>query len=167
MDLKTVKLEEIIPYENNPRINSYAVDAVAESIMQCGYVAPIIVDEEMVVLAGHTRLKALKKIGAPAAECVIISDLSEEQKRKFRILDNKTNELAEWDEDLLSGELENLDLGDIHWFDDLINPNLSSDTPAVSSKSNGSSAVGEDDGIVRCPRCGAVVVEPEEDWEEE
>ena len=64
--LKTVKLNDIVPYENNPRHNDQAVDAVKESIKQCEYIAPIIVDEDMVILAGHTRHKALKSLGKKA-----------------------------------------------------------------------------------------------------
>ena len=109
MKLKTVRLEDVRPYENNPRRNDGAVDAVAESIRQCGYVAPIVVDEEMVILAGHTRYKALTRLGHTTAKVLIAEGLSEEQKRKYRILDNKTGEIAEWDEDLLNIELEGLD----------------------------------------------------------
>lgn len=108
-ELKTVKLSDIVPYENNPRHNDQAVDAVKESIKQCEYIAPIIVDEDMVVLAGHTRAKALKSLGRKEAEVMIVTGLSEEQKKKYRILDNKTNELATWDIDLLELELEGID----------------------------------------------------------
>ena len=107
--LKTVKLKDIVPYENNPRHNDQAVDAVKESIKQCEYIAPIIVDEDMVILAGHTRHKALKALGKKEAEVMIVSGLTEEQKKKYRLLDNKTNELASWDIDLLEVELEDLD----------------------------------------------------------
>ena len=88
MKLKTVQLEDIRPYENNPKRNDGVVDAVAESIRQCGYVAPIVVDEEMVILAGHTRYKALAKLGHTTAKVLIAEGLSEETKRKYRILDN-------------------------------------------------------------------------------
>ena len=108
-ELKTVKLKDIVPYENNPRHNDQAVDAVKESIKQCEYIAPIIVDEDMVILAGHTRHKALKALGRKEAEVMIVSGLTEEQKKKYRLLDNKTNELASWDIDLLEVELEDLD----------------------------------------------------------
>ena len=109
MKLKTVPITKIRPYENNPRKNDQAVEAVAESIRQCGYVAPIIVDEDCVILAGHTRYKALQSLGRTTAQVCIAEGLSEEQKRKYRILDNKTGELAEWDEDLLRIELDGLD----------------------------------------------------------
>lgn len=109
MELITVDVSQLIPYEDNPRKNDGAVDAVAESIKQCGYIAPIIVDEDMVVLAGHTRLRALKKLGITTAQIGIVDGLSEEQKRKYRLLDNKTNEFADWDFELLEKELEGLD----------------------------------------------------------
>ena len=109
MELITMALSEIIPYENNPRVNDDAVEAVAESIRQCGYVAPIIIDENSVILAGHTRLKALLSLGREQTEVIVRGGLTEEQKRKYRLLDNKTNELAEWDFDLLADELDGLD----------------------------------------------------------
>lgn len=109
MELQKLKLTDIHPYERNARKNDQAVDAVAESIRQCGYIAPIIVDEDHVILAGHTRWKALKKLGRTEDECVVKSGLTDEQKRKYRLLDNKTAELANWDFDLLADELEGLD----------------------------------------------------------
>lgn len=107
--LKTVRLAEIKPYENNPRHNEQAVDAVKESIRQCEYIAPIIVDEDMVILAGHTRHKALKSLGRKEAEVMIVSGLTEAQKKKYRLLDNKTNEFAMWDFNALALELADLD----------------------------------------------------------
>lgn len=109
---KIVKVADIIPYENNPRNNDDAVPAVMESIKQCGYVAPIIVDENMVVLAGHTRLRAIKKLGYKEIAVLIKEGLTEEQKKKYRLLDNKTNEFAEWDIEKLTEELGSLDFGD-------------------------------------------------------
>lgn len=94
MQTKTLYLREVIPYENNPRKNDMAVDAVAESIRQCGYIAPVIVDENNVVLAGHTRLKALQKLGYDKISVIQAKGLTDEQKRKYRLLDNKTAELA-------------------------------------------------------------------------
>lgn len=113
MELKTKKLTEIHPYPGNPRKNDNAVESVAESIRQCGYVAPIIVDENGVILAGHTRYKALQRLGRSEAEVIVKDGLTEEQKKKYRLLDNKTNELASWDFELLAQELEGLDFGDL------------------------------------------------------
>lgn len=117
LELQTLALNEIYPYEHNPRKNENAVDAVAKSIEQCEYIAPIIVDENHVILAGHTRYKALKKLGYREAEIIIKAGLTEEQKKKYRLLDNKTNELAEWDFDILAQELKGLDFEglDIDW----------------------------------------------------
>lgn len=112
MEIIKLKIADIVPYDKNPRKNDGAVDAVAESIKQCGYCAPIIIDEDNVILAGHTRLKALKKLKYKECECVRKVGMTEEQKRKYRLLDNKTNELAEWDIDLLKGELDGLDFLD-------------------------------------------------------
>ena len=109
MELVTLAVRDIKPYDKNPRKNDKAVNAVAESIKQCGYCAPIVVDENNVVLAGHTRLKALKKLGITECQVCVKEGLTEEQKRKYRLLDNKTSEFAEWDLDLLEQELQNLD----------------------------------------------------------
>ena len=103
------RLSELKPYENNPRINDGAVDDVAESIRQCSYIAPIIIDEDGVILAGHTRYKALKKLGYQECEVVIVSDLTEVQKKKYRLYDNKTAEMASWDQKKLCAELCDVD----------------------------------------------------------
>ena len=112
MEIIRLPLTDIIPYKKNPRKNDEAVSAVAESIKQCGYCSPIIIDENNVILCGHTRLKALKSLGYKEAECVRKEGMTEEQKQKYRILDNKTAETAEWDFDLLEQELKDLDFGD-------------------------------------------------------
>ena len=107
--LLTMRLADIVPYENNPRHNDNAVDAVKESIRQCEYIAPIVIDEDNVILAGHTRAKALEALGKDEVDVMQVTGLTDEQKRKYRLLDNKTNELASWDIDLLEIELEDLD----------------------------------------------------------
>lgn len=103
------KLEEIHPYENNPRINDDAVDDVVESIKQCSYIAPIIIDEDGVILAGHTRYKALTKLGYKKCDVIIVRGLTEEQKKKYRLYDNKTSEFSSWDQKKLSEELCDVD----------------------------------------------------------
>ena len=120
MQILTMQIKKIKPYPNNPRKNSEAVAAVAESIKQCGYCAPIVVDEDFVILAGHTRLKAIKRLGWKECEVCVREGLTDEQKKKYRLLDNKTNEFAEWDDDLLAQELEGLDFGGFDFgFDDV------------------------------------------------
>ena len=111
LQLQKVRVEDIRPYKNNPRINDRAVNDVMESIVQCGYCAPIICDENLLVIAGHTRLKAVKKLKWEYVDVVIRSGLTEEQKKKYRLLDNKTNELAEWDLEKLEIELQGIDFG--------------------------------------------------------
>lgn len=116
MKLVTLKVKDLIPYENNPRKNDDAVNAVAESIRQCTYIAPIVVDEDHVILAGHTRYKALKALEVEEVPCLVCDGLTEEQKKKYRYLDNKVGEKSTWDLMKLEVELEDLDLEDFDFF---------------------------------------------------
>ena len=102
------KIDDIQPYERNPRLNDDAVDAVAESLRQFGFRQPIVVDAEGVIIVGHTRWKAAKKLGLVKVPVHVATDLTPEQIRAYRIADNKTGELAEWDLDLLPIELQDL-----------------------------------------------------------
>lgn len=106
MKLVTLKLEQIIPYEKNPRMNENAVDEVAKSIKTYGYRQRIIVDKNNVIIAGHTRKKALEKLGYKEAEVWVADDLTDEQAKAYRIADNKTNDFSIWDNKLLLEELE-------------------------------------------------------------
>ena len=114
MQKEFVKLSvnDIHPYPNNPRINDEAVAYVVESMNQTGNLDPIEVDENNVILSGHTRLLALEQLGITETECVRYTGLTEEQKRKYRLLANRTGEVASWDEELLNMELGDLDFGD-------------------------------------------------------
>lgn len=103
-----IKTVDIKPYEKNPRKNDEAVKYVAESIREFGFKVPIVIDDDHVIVAGHTRWKAAKKLGLEEVPCVIADDLTEEQIKAFRLADNKVAEKAEWDFDLLSVELENI-----------------------------------------------------------
>ena len=102
------KLVELIEYENNPRLNQGAVNAVAESIRQFGFKVPIIIDGSGVIIAGHTRKKAAELLGLDKVPCIIADDLTEEQVKAFRLADNKTAELADWDFQKLEKELQEL-----------------------------------------------------------
>ena len=100
-ELEWMPIKGIKPYEKNPRKNDAAVDAVANSIAEFGFQNPIIVDKDMTIIAGHTRWKAAKKLGMKEVPVIIASELTEEQARALRLADNKTGELAEWDDELL------------------------------------------------------------------
>ena len=104
------KIDEVIPYENNPRKNDEAVDYVAKSIKEFGFKVPIIIDKNNVIVTGHTRLKAAKQLGLKEVPTIMADDLTEEQIKAFRLADNKVAEFAEWDDDLLKIELDDIDI---------------------------------------------------------
>lgn len=110
-------ISELNPYKNNPRFNDEAVEAVANSIKQFGFKVPIIIDSSNIIVAGHTRLKAAKQLGIDKVPCIVASDLTEEQIRAFRLVDNKVSELADWDYEKLEEELANINSIDMNIFD--------------------------------------------------
>ena len=105
MKIVIKKVEDLIPYINNPRKNDDAVDAVASSIKHFGFKVPIVIDAKNEVIAGHTRLKAAKKLGMDQVPCIVADDLNENQIKAFRLADNKVSELAVWDDALLGIEM--------------------------------------------------------------
>ena len=107
-ELKWEPIKSIRPYEKNPRRNDEAVDAVAASIKEFGWQQPIVVDRDGVIIAGHTRYKAAKKLKCDTVPVVVADDLTEDQVKAYRLADNKTGELAEWDNALLGEELAEL-----------------------------------------------------------
>lgn len=111
-------LNEIFPYDNNPRQNDGAVEAVANSILEFGFKVPIIIDRNDVIVAGHTRYKAGKRLGLETVPCIIADDLTDEQVKAYRLADNKVGELAEWDLSKLEEELASLEMDmDLFGFD--------------------------------------------------
>lgn len=110
MQIINVKIGDLKPYKRNPRKNENAVDAVAASIKEFGFKIPIVIDNNYEIVAGHTRLKAATKLGLETVPCIIADDLTPEQIKAFRLADNKTAELAEWDLDLLGLELDDIPL---------------------------------------------------------
>jgi len=108
MDIIKLELDKIIPYARNPRNNEAAVDKVAASIKEYGFRQPIVIDEEHVIIVGHTRFLAARRLGLEKVPVHIAKGLNEHQVKAYRIADNKTNEYAEWDEDLLGIELKEL-----------------------------------------------------------
>lgn len=112
MKIKSVPIDQVKPYERNPRNNAGAIEKVASSLREFGWQQPIVVDKEFVVIAGHTRLAAAKSLGMDHVPVLVASDLSPEQVKAFRITDNRVGEEAEWNFDLLKLELEELRLGE-------------------------------------------------------
>ncbi len=108
MNIEVRKLSEIQPYASNPRRNDRAVEAVARSLKEFGFRQPIVVDEQGVIVVGHTRYKAALKLGFEKVPVHVAGDLSAEQLKAYRLADNKTHELAEWDDELLAQELAEL-----------------------------------------------------------
>ena len=108
MNIVQMKVADVIPYERNPRKNDEAVKYVMESIKEFGFKVPIVIDKDNVIVAGHTRLKAAKKLKIEEVPCIIADDLTDEQIQAFRLADNKVAEKAEWDFNLLSVELDGL-----------------------------------------------------------
>ena len=108
MNILQLPMDEVHPYGNNPRKNDNAVEAVAASIRQYGFLVPLVISKEHEIIAGHTRYKAAGRLGLKTVPCVIADELTEEQVKAFRLVDNKVGELAEWDVDLLPLELADI-----------------------------------------------------------
>lgn len=103
-----MKIADITPYASNPRRNDPAVEAVANSIKQFGFQQPLVLDADGVIIVGHTRFRAAKKLKMKTAPCIIARELSEQQIKAYRLADNRVGELAEWDVELLNEELEGI-----------------------------------------------------------
>ena len=116
MQITRKNVSELKEYENNPRENNHAVEAVANSIREFGFKVPIIVDENNIIIAGHTRYKAAISLGLEEVPCIVASDLTPEQVKAFRLADNKVGELATWDLEKLRLELENIEGLDMSLF---------------------------------------------------
>lgn len=129
MEVKNVSIQDVKPYPNNPRDNDAGVDAVANSIKEFGWQQPIVVDKDNVIIVGHTRYKAAKKLGMDKVPVVVADKLTDEQVKAYRLADNKTGELTDWDDDLLNDELD--DILDIDMSDFGFDLDLDSDNEEV------------------------------------
>ena len=107
--VKTLRITEIKPYWRNPRNNAAAIEAVKQSITQFGFNQPLILDEDNVIIAGHTRYKALQELGVDKVPCIIKAGLSAQEAKAYRIAVNKTSELSSWDMDKLIPELREIE----------------------------------------------------------
>lgn len=109
MQIINKRVEELRAYDKNPRRNDDAVEYVANSIREFGFKVPVVIDEHNTIVCGHTRVKAAVKLGMGEVPCIVADDLTPAQIKAFRLADNKVGELAMWDWDLLSDEMEELD----------------------------------------------------------
>ena len=157
-DMKIIykKIEDIIPYDNNPRNNDDAVDYVANSIKEFGFKNPIIIDKDNVIVAGHTRYKASKKLGLIEVPCIVADDLSEEQIKAFRLADNKVGEIATWDLEKLSLELEelNIDMENFGFELDFGDYEEEETQNITDNKEIDLEEYNDDKFDVECPKCG-------------
>src|SRR5574344_443284 len=124
MEIIIKKISEIKPYEKNPRKNDAAVEFVMNSIKEFGFKVPIVIDKDGVIVAGHTRYKASKKLKLTEVPCIIADDLTPEQIKAYRLADNRVAEKSEWDIDLLSGELDDILNIDMAQFDFDLSENI-------------------------------------------
>ena len=152
MQIEYMNIEELIPYENNPRHNDGdAVDKVAASIKEFGFKNPIIIDKDNVIVAGHTRLKAAKQLGIEKVPTIKVDDLTPEQVKAFRLADNKVSEFASWDIELLNDELKDIldiemsDFGFIEIEDIDIDGFFEDDEREPKEK---------EEKEIKCPHCG-------------
>ena len=150
MDVREYAISKLKPYENNPRINDDAVDAVEESIRRYGWKQPIVIDKDGVIVVGHTRYKAAVRLGCKTVPCVVADDLTPEEIKEYRLVDNKTNEIAEWDFEKLDAELAELDFDYDFGFSE-----SGFDWEDVGTISD-SSYEAPDKDMLQCPVCGAI-----------
>lgn len=151
MEIIYKSTKEIKPYENNPRNNNEAVEKVAVSITDYGFRVPIIIDSNNVIVAGHTRYKAALKIGCESVPCIVIDDLTPEQIKAYRLIDNKTAEYSSWNFEMLENELKSLDI-DISEFEfpdlgetlDISDDDFYTDEAVKNVKAKS----------IKCPHCG-------------
>src|SRR5205085_7640128 len=129
-------IESIKPYLNNPRQNDAGVDAVADSLKEFGWRQPIVVDEDGVIVVGHTRYKAAQKLGMTEVPVHVAIGLTPAQLQAYRIADNQTGSIAEWDPQLLPAELielqgDGIDLGTLGFDEDELSRWLSAADPSA------------------------------------
>ena len=117
MEIIYKNINELIPYENNPRLNDEAVEYVKNSIKEFGFKVPVVIDKDNVIIAGHTRIKASKELGIKDIPCIIADDLTEEQVKAFRLADNKVSEKSVWNWEMLNQELNDILIIDMTKFD--------------------------------------------------
>lgn len=158
-ELKTemIALDDIIPYWRNPRrVSQEAVNAVAESIQEFQYNQPIVVDAEHVIIVGHTRYAAMRRLGVTHAEVVVADTLTPAQVKQLRIVDNRSGEYSMWDFEALQAEMDDLDSDLLlHFFPELtaIEPSLEATAEWVEEETNAGLDMVEGEVSFVCPSC--------------
>lgn len=148
MDVRNISVKDLIPYERNTKKHDKTqINNVAESIKQYGFVQPIVIDKDNVVVIGHCRLLAAKQLKMKEVPCVCVEDLTEEQVKALRIVDNKSNE-SEWDFDILPDELEQLNLSDFDFSFGVADDDELPDFEEEPAKNNSKN------DVCQCPKCG-------------
>lgn len=151
MEIVYKKLEELKPYERNPRNNDEAVKYVAKSIDEFGFKVPIVIDSNGVIVAGHTRYKAVKELGWEEVPCIVADDLNEEQIKAFRLADNKVGEIAKWDFEMLNEEVQELGI-DMSAFGFIELTDI--DVDEFFDEAEPKEEKEDEDEEVQCPHCG-------------
>lgn len=157
MEIIEMPIRELIPYENNPRINDNAVEAVAKSIKNFGFKVPIVIDKDKVIVAGHTRLKAAESLGLKTVPVIKADDLSNEQIRAFRLADNKASELSKWDFEKLRDEISGIKGVDLYGY--------GFENEKDFNIEDFFDVAGEEEKkpkMVECPHCGQMILDAEE-----
>lgn len=159
LTVKNVKLTELRPYENNPRrVSEEAINAVVNSIREFGFKVPVIIDKDKVIVAGHTRVLAAQRLKLAEVPCIVADDLTPEQIRAFRLVDNKTSDLTDWDFEKLDMELAELDI-DMSDFgfeagsDDIDTGAFFTEAETVEQAEHSRKS-----REITCPECGARIV---------
>lgn len=150
-------IDSLQEYENNPRDNDAAVEAVAESIDLYGFKVPIILDGDGIIIAGHTRLKAAKRLGMEQVPCIVVDDLDAEQVKAFRLADNRVAEQASWDFEMLAEEIQALNLeqgltGFAEW--ELEQVTASDDAESLDEFFEDAQKKEKEPKFIQCPYCG-------------
>ena len=151
MEIIMKPISELQAYDNNPRLNDRAVDPVAKSIEEFGFKVPILLDKDNVIIAGHTRLRAAKKLGMTEVPCIMCDDLNPEHVKAFRLVDNKVAEFADWDLAKLQMELGDIEM-DMEEFGFFELPEIDIDDYLKDKQDK---PVEDDEPErIQCPHCG-------------
>lgn len=158
-EFKEIKISDLVPYERNAKIHSdYQIDLISKSIKEFGFINPILIDENMNVIAGHGRIEAAKKLGFKKLPSIVISGLSDVQRKAYILADNRLSELAEWDNKLVATELKFLKESNFDTdltgflYDDIDFSFLESDNDLKDKKENKQ----KEEKYCECPRCKCV-----------